>query len=221
MIKNINLFLCFIFAFFLSPEKHVFAQNKIISLPEIVFEIQPSPTKEDYEVVLQTWTRKTTDLFNKKIWEEIVMKDKKNNIQKKFKNLPSIEQDAIIITTSEKYAQFLSFLAKAWVDELAKFDNPNYNPNPKAKIENEKQEPAKKSDVIAYQGILFDIRKNFAFEQEKFIEEFFNKNKDIFLENEKEQTLQMLRSWNDQESLYKKRNDDIMLLKQKGNRWLM
>lgn len=203
----VNIFVAILFL----TSDLTFAQTSI-TVPEIVLNFEPSPTKEDYELVLRTWTRKTIEVFNKDVWKDISFKDKKNHIEKKFRDLPKIEQDTIIFLTSENYAQFLSFLCSAWNDELKKFENENFKPIPKNTIENEKQQPAIKSDIIAYQGTLFDIRKNFAFEQEKFVEEFFNKNIDIFQQTEKKQTLEILRAWNERENLYLKNFEGVHLL---------
>lgn len=211
--KFFTLFLFFVFCCGLNAQNFPSIETNSFILPEIILHLKPSPTREDYEVVLQTWTRKTTDIFKKEVWHNIIFKDKKNNIEKKFQDLPQIERDLIIFSTSENYSQFLSFLSNAWEEELKKFDNQDYQPVPKDKIENEKQNPASKSEVLAYQNILFEIRKNFAFEQEKFVEEFFNKNSDIFEKNEKKQTLEIIRAWNEKENLYSKNYEEIFLLK--------
>lgn len=207
--KNLIKIICVIVIF--SILNAAVAQTSI-TVPEIILNLEPSPTKEDYEVVLRTWTRKTIDVFNKDIWKDISFKDKKNNIEKKFKDLPEIEKDTVIFATSENYAQFLSFLCSAWNDELKKFENENFRPVPKNAIENEKQQPATKNDILTYQRTLFDIRKNFAFEQEKFVEEFFNKNSDVFKQKEKKQTLEILRAWNERENLYLKNFEGVFLL---------
>lgn len=168
-------------------------------------------------MIISLWSKRTKEVFNKEIWKDIVFKDKKNNLQKKFQDLPEIEKDTIIFCTSENYAQFLSFLSSAWRDELKKFEDQNFKPIFKEKIEQEKQNPALKNDILGYQKSLFDIRKNFAFEQEKFVEEFFNKNENVFLKNEKQQTLEILRSWNQRENLYLKKFEDILLLEMGRN----
>jgi hypothetical protein len=208
-LKNLIKIICVIVLFFIS---NLAVAQTSITVPEIILNFEPSPTKEDYEVVLKTWTRKTIDVFNKDVWKDISFKDKKNNIEKKFKDLPEIEKDTIIFATSENYAQVLSFLCSAWNDEFKKFENENFRPIPKNAIENEKQQPATKNDILTYQRTLFDIRKNFAFEQEKFVEEFFNKNSDVFQQKEKKQTLEILRAWNERENLYLKNFEGVFLL---------
>lgn len=112
---------------------------------------QPTIAKEKYQNMIDIYEKYSNNIFEKDFRQKIEIIDKKTKEKKSFTTLNQLEQHTFILSFSQQILIEASKTQHHWIEEIKKFDNPNYNtsdPN-----------VAKKDDIVKYSKELVKIRK--------------------------------------------------------------
>ena len=167
----------------------------------------PSPTPEDYEQAISAFKKITEKSFKLEAWKDQKVVHNETKDEKKFSELLPLEQHVLLLDLADNCSHRLLALQQAWDLELKKFANPMHKLVPRAKIDNQKQNPAVKADVEAYHKELLTLRKNYAVSYEKFVEKFVKDFKKDLDEKEAKMTLDDVRSFHDKCKLIERKKD--------------
>lgn len=177
----------------------------VISPPDTPAVDGPSPTLEEYEVVLEGFKKVTDACFDPEKWKNVELTHKETGEKKKFVDLSPIEQKTLMLNFAGEATRRLGFMKKAWDDELKGFDKPDHKLVEPPMPANEKQKAAQKKDVEGYNAQLTKMRKEFAVKYEKFAEDYMKEFK--IGEKEAKHTLDGIRKVHDQDKLIERKKE--------------
>lgn len=162
---------------------------------------KPSPTPEDYEQAISAFKKVAEKSFKVEAWKDQKVVNNETNDEKKFGELLALEQHVLLLDLADNCSHRMLALQQAWDLELKKFANPMHKLVPRAKIDNQKQNPAVKADVETYHKELLTLRKNYAVAYEKFVEKFVKDFSKEIDKKEAKMTLDDIRSFHDKNGL--------------------
>jgi len=166
-----------------------------------------SPTPEDYEAAIKSFKDISAKSLDVKAWKEQKVVNTETKEEKKFGELSALEQHVIVLDMADRCTHRMAAMQAAWDDELKKFADPAHKLVPRPKIENQKQNPAVKTDVETYSKELLTLRKSHAVSYEKFVEKFLNDFKKDVDPKEAKMTLDGVRSFHDKHKLIERTKD--------------
>lgn len=180
----------------------VFGAASMAQFPE-----RASPTPEDYEAAISAFKDMTKKSLDLKAWKDRKVTNTDTKEEKKFGELPALEQHVILLDMADRVSHNMASLQAAWEQELKKFDNPAHKLVPRPKIDNQKQNPAVKADVESYHKELLTLRKEYAVSYEKFVEKFLKDFEKDIDKKEAKMTLDEVRAFHDKQKLIERKKD--------------
>jgi len=167
----------------------------------------PSATPEDFELAISVMKKTAEKSLKVEAWNDQKVVNSETKEEKKFGDLSGLEQRVMLLDMAFHFSQKTAMLQAAWDKELKKFDNPAYKAVPRAKIENQKQNPAVKGDVEIYHKQLLTLRKEYAVSFEKYVEKFVKDYSKEIDEKEAKLTLDQIRTFHDKQKLVERKKD--------------
>lgn len=164
--------------------------------------IESAPTVEDYKSALDTFKKKTKDVFDFAALKDLELTNKDTKETIKFDKLPDFDKHVFCLMTAERVTNELAVLTKFWDEEIAKFADPLYIPVPPV---DPKQKAARLEDVEKYHKQLQDVRKAFAVKYEAFAVKTMTQFKNEVPQKEWDAYLKKMRDTHDKSKLIERK----------------